>query len=99
MELSCSESARFFATSEKEKVLEQFRKDADDFATKAALTCGVGGVIVGIPAPIIMPMIGLGCAAVGKYASSYYRENHQEEMDQKALEAYTKALTEKLEDC
>lgn len=99
MELSCDENARFYANSQKDKVFEQFKKDAEDFGTKAAVTCGVGGIIVGIPVPVITPIIGLGCAAVGKYAANYYRENHQEETDQKALEVYTATLAEKLDGC
>ena len=99
LEISCGENARLFASTQKEKVLEQFKKDADDFGTQAAVTCGFGGIIVGIPMPVITPIIGLGCAAVGKYAVNYYREHHQEETDQKALEVYTTTLAEKLDDC
>lgn len=99
LEMSCGENARLYASSQKEKVLEQFKKDADDFGIKAGVTCGVGGIIVGIPMPVITPIIGLGCAAVGKYATNYYHEHHQEETDQKALEVYTTTLAEKLNDC
>lgn len=99
MEMSCNENARFYAASQKDKVLEQLKKEADDFGTNAAITCGVGGIIVGIPIPIITPIIGLGCVAVGKYATSYYRETHLEQTEQKALEVYTKTLAEKLDDC
>lgn len=99
MELSCSENARFYANSQKDKVFDQFKKDAEDFGTKAAVTCGVGGIIAGIPMPVITPIIGLGCVAVGKYATNYYRENHQEETEQKALEVYTNTLAEKLDGC
>lgn len=99
MDMSCSENARFYATSQKDKVLEQFKKDADDFGTKAAITCGVGGVIVGIPMPVIASIIGLGCVAVGNYATDYYRENHLKQTEEKALDVYTKTLAEKLQDC
>lgn len=99
MEMSCGENARFYATAQKDKVLEQLKKEADDFGSSAAITCGVGGIIVGIPMPIITPIIGLGCVAVGKYAANYYRETHQEQTEQKALEVYTNTLAEKLDDC
>lgn len=99
LEMSCNENARFYANSQKDKVLEQFKKDADDFGTKAAITCGVGGIIVGIPMPLITPIIGLGCMAVGKYAGSYYRETHLKQTEQKALDVYTQTLAEKLDGC
>ena len=97
--MSCNENARFYASSQKDKVLEKFKKDADDFGTKAAITCGLGGIIVGIPMPLITPIIGLGCVAAGKYAASYYRETHLKQTEQKAFEVYTQKLTEKLDGC
>lgn len=99
LEQSCDDSARFYAGLQKDKVMAQFKKDADDFGIKAAVTCGVGGIIVGIPLPIIAPIIGLGCAAVGKYATHYYQKNHQQQAEKKALEAYTTTLAEKRDDC
>lgn len=99
LEMSCGENARLYANSQKEKVMEQFKKDADDFGIKAAFTCGVGGIIVGIPLPVISPIIGLGCSAVGKYATNYYLDHNQEETNQKALEVYTTTLAEKLDAC
>lgn len=99
LELSCEENAKFYATSQKDKIFEQFRKDADDFGTAASVTCGVGGVIFGVPMPLIAPLIGLGCVAVGKYAVNYYRETHLRETEEKALEVYTQKLNEKLDEC